>query len=220
MHARGFTVILHYGGRFGFGVVECGPLDVCYEAVAAHLFFPVGGGNPFAGWTDFRNLGRADAAVHEVVFILAHPILDDDRSEPAYVVAYPSGLFDGRAVVFPVEHAAIVVFPRGSVDDFTVCGDAVGQDTCPELFVTVIQGRHREFGDCALRPQQRFEHAGLNVSHPIFPVGRCLRDLGFVRVSGRFRNEDIAGKVDGYLAAVLAVTDEEQSLVGDDVRLG
>ena len=146
----------------------------------------------------------------------------------AHVFADPFRFFGIRTVVYPVEHAEVQVFPRGAVDDFAVCGDAAGHAAVPRLLVTVVEVGPGKFGRYAVRPQQRLARrfvleccAFHTVTYPIFAVGRSALDFGFAGETGRcLRNEEVAGEVDGYLTAVLAVTDEEQSLVGDDVRLG
>ena len=146
----------------------------------------------------------------------------------AHVFADPFRFFGIRTVVYPVEHAEVPVLPRGTVDDFAVCGDAAGHAAVPHLFVTVVEVGPGKFGRYAVRPQQRLARrfvlecfAFHTETYPIFAVGRSTLDVGFTGETGRcLRNEDIAGEVDGYLAAVRPVADEEQTLVGDGHGLG
>ena len=156
-----------------------------------------------------------------VLRTIAH--LHDNRSHFPDVLAYPLGFGGILTVVNPVKHAEIGVLPRSAVDDTAVGGDTAGHTAVPHLFVTVVEFRPGEFMRHAVCPQQRlarcgvFEHFAFHgKAHPIFAVGRSSLYLRLAsETCRRLRNEDIAGKVDGYLAAIRTVADEEQPLVGN-----
>ena len=224
VHAGGVAVFVHDDGRFGFRVVECGRLgDAERHAALVRLFGAVGGGNPFAGGADFGQFGGADAAVDLMGFVLgAVTHLHGDFGDFPDVFADPSRFCGVFTVVYPIEHAEVGVFPRGAVDDTAVGGDAAGHDAYPYLLVAVVQVEHGKLVRYAVNPEQRMGEAAvaarfvLGKADPVFAVGRGSLYLRTEPVTGRcFGNEDFARGVDGYLTSVVAVADEEQSLVGD-----
>src|SRR5699024_3805691 len=87
---------------------------------------------------------------------------------------------------------------------------------------TIVQVEDGQFLGSAVRPEQRTVEAAFVSgfihceTYPVFAVSGSSLNFGLAGISGRgFRNENVAGEVDGYLAAVLSVGDEQQALVGD-----